>query len=180
MSSPPPASESNDASDSDSGSGIGILLRQTLMSVDECFVYKVPPLTVASSGYKANDWNLAQPLETCGFQVERRNDDLFLLFTLEHHTKLFCVSKIEGGSDSDIDRDRANRSIEPVSDSSRYFVCKISQNNSNNANNNNNNANNTNRSANLGFGFRDREVALDLLGNLQQFKQSIERERRAK
>jgi len=153
------------STDSDASDSGGILLRQTLMSVDECFVYKVPPLAVASSGYKANDWNLAQPLETCGFQVERRNDDLFLLFTLEHHTKLYCVSKIEGGND------RASRSVEPVSDSSRYFVCKISSQNKNSS---------SNRSMNLGFGFRDREVALDLLGNLQQFKQSIERERQAK
>jgi hypothetical protein len=131
------------------------LLRQTLMSQDECFVYKVPPLATAS-GYRANDWNLASPLQTCGFQVERRDNDLYLLFTLENHTKLFALSKIDANS--------LHRSIEPVLDSSRYFVTKIT------------NTQKPNQSTTLGFGFRDRDVAIDLLGNLQQFQKSIERE----
>ncbi|KAG7348954.1 DUF1681 domain containing protein [Nitzschia inconspicua] len=139
----------------------GSLLRQTLMTHDECFVYKVPPLATAS-GYRANEWNLAQPLQTCGFQVERRDNDLYLLFTLENHTKLFAVSKITDG-------ENVQRSVEPVLDSSRYFVTKISQQQQPN-----------NRTALLGFGFRDRDVAIDLLGNLQQFQKSIQRELQAK
>jgi hypothetical protein len=50
--------------------------------------------------------------------------------------------------------------------SSRYFVTHIE--------------NNTGKSALIGFGFRERDVALDLLGNLQQFQKSIERELQAK
>jgi adaptin ear-binding coat-associated protein 1/2 len=134
------------------------LLRQTLMTQDECFVYKVPPLATAS-GYRANEWNLAQPLQTCGFQVERRDNDLYLLFTLENHTKLFALSKIADG-------EHVQRSVEPVLDSSRYFVTKITTQH--------------NRTAQLGFGFRDRDVAIDLLGNLQQFQKSIQRELEAK
>ncbi|KAG7374863.1 DUF1681 domain containing protein [Nitzschia inconspicua] len=142
----------------------GSLLRQTLMTHDECFVYKVPPLATAS-GYRANEWNLAQPLQTCGFQVERRDNDLYLLFTLENHTKLFAVSKITDG-------ENVQRSVEPVLDSSRYFVTKISQQQQQQQSNN--------RTALLGFGFRDRDVAIDLLGNLQQFQKSIQRELQAK
>lgn len=129
------------------------------MTQDECFVYKVPPLATAS-GYRANEWNLAQPLQTCGFQVERRDNDLFLLFTMENHTKLFALSKIADG-------EHVQRSVEPVLDSSRYFVTKIMQ-------------QTDNRTALLGFGFRDRDVAIDLLGNLQQFQKSIQREMEAK
>lgn len=70
----------------------GSLLRQTLMNVDECFVYRVPPLST-SGGHRADNWDLSKPLETCGFQVERRNNDLYLLFTTENHTKLFALSK---------------------------------------------------------------------------------------
>lgn len=145
----------------------GVLLKQTLMSHGECFVYKVPPLATAS-GYRANDWNLAAPVETCGFQVERRNNDLYLLFTLENHTKLFALSKIEGEGSS-----INNINVETVMDSSRYFVCKIRQSNPG--------GNPTKvRTALLGFGFREREIAIDLLGNLQQFRQSIDRELEAK
>jgi len=50
--------------------------------------------------------------------------------------------------------------------SSRYFVTHIQ--------------NNQGKSALVGFGFRERDVAIDLLGNLQQFQRSIERELRAK
>lgn len=145
----------------------GSLLKQTLMSHSECFVYKVPPLATAS-GYRANDWDLASPLETCGFQVERRNNDLYLLFTLENHTKLFALSKIEGESKS-----INNLNIETVMDSSRYFVCKILQSNPSDPSK-------KTRTALLGFGFRERDIAIDLLGNIQQFRQSIDRELEAK
>jgi len=158
------------AETTETSSDEGFLLKQTLMSHGECFVYKVPPLSQAS-GYRANDWNLASPLETCGFQVERRNNDLYLLFTLENHTKLFALSKIEGEGSS-----INNINVETVMDTSRYFVCKILQSNPNAAETTSSN----NRTAILGFGFRERDIAIDLLGNLQQFKQSIDRELEAK
>jgi hypothetical protein len=34
-----------------------------LLTIKECFVYKVPPLRTAS-GHRAEDWNLATPLFT--------------------------------------------------------------------------------------------------------------------
>jgi hypothetical protein len=76
---------------------------------------------------------------------------------LENHTKLFALTKIDDGQ-------HIQRSVEPVLDSSRYFVTKIT----------------TPKPILLGFGFRDRDVAIDLLGNLQQFQKSIERELQAK
>lgn len=72
----------------------GSLLRQTLMNVDECFVYKVPPLKT-SGGHRAEHWDLANPLQTCGFQVERRGNDLYLLFTTDGHSKLFALAKCQ-------------------------------------------------------------------------------------
>lgn len=154
------------------------LLRQTLMTVEECFLYKVPPL-VTASGYRANDWNLGAPLETCGFQVERRDNDLYLLFTLDNHSKLYAQAKVRGvagalgaGGDQQMmgGSNYDNNNIEPVVDSSRYFVTKIQ--------NPHHQARPGSRAdeAVLGFGFRDREVAIDLLGNLQQFQRSIQRE----
>jgi adaptin ear-binding coat-associated protein 1/2 len=139
------------------GTGESSLLRQTLLSFDEVFVYKIPPLTV-SGGHRAEDWDLANPLQTCGFQVERRGNDLFLIFTTESHTKIFALAKYLPGH---------AKSVEPVVDSSRYFVTSLI-------------SSDVKKKAWIGFGFRNREAALDLLGVLQQFSKSIEREVEAK
>ncbi|OEU06753.1 hypothetical protein FRACYDRAFT_253533 [Fragilariopsis cylindrus CCMP1102] len=96
----------DDEDESSNRSSEGILLKQTLMSHNECFLYQVPPL-LSSDGYRANDWNLASP-----------------------------ILQQDGGGGSS----------------------------------------NTNRTINLGFGFRDRDIAIDLLSNVQQFQKSIERE----
>jgi hypothetical protein len=161
------SNDDNDDDNEDTTNAGGSLLRQTLMAQDEVFVYKVPPLTT-SSGYRANDWNLSKPLkEGVGFQVERRNNDLYLLFTLENHTKLFALCKIgdddnaaAAGGTSTVTTN-LHRFVEPVMDSSRYFVCRTTQ------------------GPLLGFGFRERDVAIDLLANLQQFQKSIRREMEA-
>lgn len=110
----------------------GSLLRQTLMTQDECFVYKVPPMST-STGHRAEHWDLANPLQTCGFQVERRGNDLFLLFTTDDHSKLFALAKCHNN---------AARSVEAVVDSSRYFVTHIEG--------------AQGKSALIGFGFRER------------------------
>jgi adaptin ear-binding coat-associated protein 1/2 len=139
------------------GTGESSLLRQTLLSFDEVFVYKIPPLTV-SGGHRAEDWDLANPLQTCGFQVERRGNDLFLIFTTDSHTKIFALAKYLPGH---------AKSVEPVVDSSRYFVTSLV-------------SSDAKKKAWIGFGFRNREAAVDLLGVLQQFSKSIEREVEAK
>ncbi len=120
------------------------------------FFSLVCPLFLLLLWRKAEQWDLANPLQTCGFQVERRNNDLYLLFTTENHTKLFALTKVS---------DNANQSVESVMDSSRYFVTQVQSNG---------------RSAYIGFGFRDRDVALDLISNLQQFQRSIQREQQSK
>jgi Protein of unknown function (DUF1681) len=112
----------------------------------------------------AEQWDLAKPIQTCGFQVERRNNDLYLLFTTDHHSKLFALAKLHP--------DNAAKSVEPVMDSSRYFVVQIQAGTTTTTT--------TTKSAYIGFGFRDRDVAIDLVGNLQQFQKSIQREQQAK
>jgi Protein of unknown function (DUF1681) len=115
----------------------------------------------------AEQWDLAKPIQTCGFQVERRNNDLYLLFTTENHTKLFALAKLHS--------ERAAKSVEPVMDSSRYFVVQIQQ-----QQQQQHASGGAIKSVYVGFGFRDRDIALDLLGNLQQFQKSIQREQQAK
>jgi hypothetical protein len=122
----------------------------------------------------AEYWDLAKPLQTCGLQVERRDNDLYLLFTTENHTKLFALAKTTTTCQTTA---TTNISVESVMDSSRYFVTHIQENN--NSTNNSNNIGKS-KSAIIGFGFRDRDVAIDLLGTLQEFQNSIRRELQAK
>ena len=99
---------------------------------------------------------------------------MYLLFTLEQHTKLFALTKIEGTTETG--RSSSNTSIDTVLDSSRYFVTKILQATTTNTTSSRCTTQTPTRTALLGFGFRDREIALDLLGNVQQFQRSIQRE----
>ena len=164
MSSATASASTSNGEDAGNNTG-GSLLKQTLLSIDEVFVYKIPPLR-AHGGHRAEDWDLANPLQTCGFQVERRNNDLYLIFTTENHTKIFALSKYIPHTNS----------VEPVVDSSRYFVTQLVTSTDTTKNNNNSNA----RHVWIGFGFRNRDAAVDLLGVLQQFSKSIDRELEAK
>ena len=86
---------------------------------------------------------------------------MYLLFTTENHTKLFALAHIA----TPCKEKTVNQSVQSVVDSSRYFVTHIA---------------NGQKTATIGFGFRDRDVAIDLLGTLQGFQKSIEREQLAK
>ena len=48
-----------------------------LLTIDECFVYKVPPLRTAS-GHRAEDWGLANPLFTGCLKLFQAGDALRL------------------------------------------------------------------------------------------------------
>ena len=49
-----------------------------LLTIKECFVYKVPPLRTAS-GHRAEDWNLAVPLFTGCLKLFQAGDTLKLI-----------------------------------------------------------------------------------------------------
>lgn len=59
----PPHNHDHHTPTADNG---GRLLQQTLMSHPECYVYRVPPCSTTSQGYRAQEWNLGQPLQECG------------------------------------------------------------------------------------------------------------------
>lgn len=106
---------------------------------------------------RAEDWNLATPLQTCSFLVERRGDTLTISFL--NDDKLFCQAII------DTTKQSIQHWFEQVADSSRYFVLKIQ--------------NESGREATIGFGFRDRDEAMALRESLQHYERSISRELQA-
>lgn len=130
------------------------LLRQTLLTADEVYIYKLPPLTSATRGHRAEDWNLASPLATTRLLVERRGDALVLEFYKTSSTVLFCSATLA-------DPTQHHRWLEPVVDSSRYFTLQITR--------------GTRQTATIGFGFRERDTATDLREAVQQCAASVRR-----
>lgn len=109
---------------------------------------------------RADDWDLANPLQTCSFAVEMSGNTLWLNFM--HEGKLFAQSKMTLDKEKQLS---IGHFIQDVVDSSRYFAVKIQGAGG--------------KEATIGFGFRDREKATDLRESLQYFRKSVERENEA-
>jgi adaptin ear-binding coat-associated protein 1/2 len=129
--------------------------------------YTYIPITI---NVRAEDWNLANPLQTCAFRVERRGDALVIEFVRpDASSTVFAQSSI------DLSTSSSNPSIptgwcEPVVDSSRYFVLKITQDSK---------SSNSRREAFMGFGFRSRDEATDFREALQHYEKSMQRQHKA-
>jgi hypothetical protein len=119
----------------------------------------------------AEDWDLAKPLQTCSLAVERRDDFCIInLFSrklkkggpkgaTEDTLFALCHIDLEGGK-------KVSHFVESVADSSRYFVVRISD-------------ENTGRHATIGMGFRERDDASNFRVALQEYERSLQRERTA-
>lgn len=136
--------------------------------------------------FRAEDWNLAHPLAVCRLLVERRGDTLVLEFTKESNSN---EGTIVGGFDSSIknpifaqavvdcsvpifnanDKSQQQQQqviqhwLEGTVDSSRYFTLRIL-------------APNGRDEALIGFGFRDRDPAIDLRESMQHYENAMRRE----
>mmetsp|Transcript_1826 Transcript_1826/g.2731 ORF Transcript_1826/g.2731 Transcript_1826/m.2731 type:complete len:302 (+) Transcript_1826:70-975(+) len=153
-----------------------VVLQQTLLRVEETFVYKVPPM-MTSSGHRAEDWNLAKPIATCSLHVDRVDSKLLLqLFkdrpkldgppgATEKYLFAQCkVSlKINLSSSKELSTPKMEHWVEAVTDSSRYFVIRISD-------------ENTGREAHVGMGFRERNEALNFKMSLQDYEKTMRKE----
>lgn len=124
-----------------------------------------------SCSCSAEDWDLAKPLQTCSLVVERRDDSCIIsLFSkklkqggpkgaTEDALFALCHIDLEGGK-------KVGQFVESVADSSRYFVVRISD-------------ENTGRHASIGMGFRERDDASNFRVALQEYERSLQRERTA-
>lgn len=148
--------------------------------------------TVESNPYSAENWNLASPIATCSLLVERRGDCLVLEFRqnpddirqqqqlpttfgsnlnspIYAQAVIDCSvqtsSSVSETNDSSSTLQQQQRKIkhwiDGTIDSSRYFTLRIS---------------NGGREALIGFGFRDRDQAIDLRESLQHYEASMRRE----
>mmetsp|Transcript_31973 Transcript_31973/g.52788 ORF Transcript_31973/g.52788 Transcript_31973/m.52788 type:complete len:268 (+) Transcript_31973:119-922(+) len=143
-------------------------LVQTLLTVNEVFVYQIPPMK-SSGGHRAEDWDLAKPLKTCTLTVERLDSACLIKLIIEKiklggvgvDTSLFAQSIIKVG-----DTNKLEYFLQQTVDSSRYFVLKIVD-------------KTLGRTAHIGVGFRERDDASNFRLALQDYERSILREFKA-
>lgn len=153
------------------GEDVSVVLEQRLLTCSEVFVYRIPPM-MTSGGHRAEDWNLAKPLETCSLVVMRRDDACLLRLLSEKPKKdgppgatephLFCECRIR----LDDATKKMEHWVEAVVDSSRYSVIRISD-------------ERTGREAHIGMGFRERSDAVNFRMSLQEYENALRRERKA-
>lgn len=109
----------------------------------EVFVYKIPP-RASNRGYRAADWNLGEPTWTGRMRLVAKGTTCVLKLEDKTSGALFANCPVDT---------YPGVAIEAVSDSSRYFVIRVQDDNG--------------RSAFLGLGFGDRSDSFDLNVALQ-------------
>ncbi|KAI8905492.1 adaptin ear-binding coat-associated protein 1 NECAP-1 [Gorgonomyces haynaldii] len=126
------------------------MYESVLCVIRECMVYQIPPRTTARQ-YRAGDWDVEKPIWTGRLRVIAVGDDVALHLEDGNSGELFAKCPVDPNLTS----------VEPVSDSSRYFVIKIQDQASG-------------KHAFVGLGFPERSWAFDMNVALQDhFKQSI-------
>lgn len=115
-----------------------------LFAQREVLVYQVPP-AASSAGHKADDWKKCIFKGPC--RVMSKGNDLSIRLFDASSGNLFAECQIPGGDH--------RKYVEPVTDSSRFFVLKIT---------------NGKRHAYIGLGFEERNDAFDFKCTLNDFK----------
>ncbi|RKO98047.1 hypothetical protein CXG81DRAFT_12177 [Caulochytrium protostelioides] len=119
-------------------------VERTLLVVPKVNIYSIPPL-VSSRGYRASDWPPEAHIWTGRLRVLISGAQATIALEDAATGELFASCPYDGP-----------RAVEPVTDSSRYFVIRVV-----------NTA--TSQRAFLGLGFDDRSDAFDLNVVLQDF-----------
>ncbi|XP_026757738.1 NECAP-like protein CG9132 [Galleria mellonella] len=114
-----------------------------LLVKNEVFVFKIPPRT-SNRGYRAADWNLQEPQWTGRMRLVAKGEELIMKLEDKTSGELFAKCPIDK---------YPGVALEAVTDSSRYFVVRIQDDNG--------------RSAYIGLGFGDRSDSFDLNVALQ-------------
>jgi len=114
-----------------------------LLIKQECLVYKLPPRT-SIRGYRAADWGLDKPQWTGRMRIITKNNKVEIKLEDKTSGQLFAAAPVA---------EFPGVAVEPVTDSSRYFVLRI--------------ADGSGRTAFIGAGFADRGDAFDFNVALQ-------------
>eukprot|EP01132_Coremiostelium_polycephalum_P012097 gene12097-14795_t len=118
---------------------------QTLLIKREVFIYRIPPRPNAA-GYKAQDWSKDDYVWDGRLVIVARGDLCVIRFEDKVSGELYAECPVD------------NTSVEPVLDSSRYFVIKVR---------------NGNQHAFLGMGFTERNDAFDFSATIQDHQNFV-------
>jgi len=119
--------------------------------VNECFVYKIPPRTSAD-GYKAKDWNITNFIWSGKLVIRSKGDSCVIRLEDPNTGELFAVCPVNT---------TGPQAVEPVLDSSRYFVLRIED--------------GKGHHAFIGMGFTERTDAFDFNVALQEHAKEVKR-----
>jgi len=127
------------------------VIERCLLVKPEVFVYNIPPRQSAR-GYRAADWNLAAPNWTGRMRCVTLGSKLEIRLEDKTSGELFAACPVQV---------YPGKSVEPVTDSSRYFVICVQD---------------KGRSAYIGIGFADRADSFDLNVTLQDHFKYLKKE----
>mmetsp|Transcript_62772 Transcript_62772/g.104487 ORF Transcript_62772/g.104487 Transcript_62772/m.104487 type:complete len:273 (+) Transcript_62772:62-880(+) len=128
---------------------------QLLWTCAECFVYQIPPLK-NESGHRANDWDVNKWLWSGKLMVVALGTTVEVRLLDSTSGDLFACCPVTAPN---------SKAIDPVVDSSRYFVLRIDD--------------GKGRHAFIGMGFRDRSDSYDFNATLQDHWKGVQRQREA-
>jgi len=125
----------------------------TLLVVREVSVYKIPPRT-SSGGYKCGEWLQSDKIWSGRIRVVSRRDRCEIRLEDPNSGDLFAACFVYPG--------QRESAVEPVLDSSRYFVLKIED--------------GRGKHAFIGLGFNERNEAFDFNVALSDHEKYVRRE----
>eukprot|EP01028_Stygiella_incarcerata_P008453 TRINITY_DN3680_c0_g1_i1.p1 TRINITY_DN3680_c0_g1~~TRINITY_DN3680_c0_g1_i1.p1 ORF type:complete len:291 (-),score=89.91 TRINITY_DN3680_c0_g1_i1:138-911(-) len=126
---------------------------QTLTIIRECHVYRLPPRT--SDGYKAQEWEGNHIWSgRCKVVAKGKHCEIRLEDSTTGENFGTCPINLSPN---------APQSVEPVTDSSRYFVLRVEDGHGNHAY--------------IGIGFTERSEAFDFRAALQDHEKHVKREK---
>ncbi|XP_017775524.1 PREDICTED: NECAP-like protein CG9132 [Nicrophorus vespilloides] len=124
-----------------------------LLVKPEVFVFNLPPRS-SNRSYRAADWNLAEPAWTGRMRLVAKGNEVAIKLEDKSSGELYAKCPIES---------YPGVAVEAVSDSSRYFVLRIQDDNG--------------RTAFIGLGFGDRSDSFDLNVALQDHFKWLKKEK---
>ncbi|KAM3222283.1 hypothetical protein T459_20342 [Capsicum annuum] len=129
-----------------------------LFQVPECYVYLIPPRKSAAS-YRADEWNVNKWAWEGTLKVVSKGEECIIKLEDKETGELYARAFL---------RDGEPHPVEPVIDSSRYFVLRIEE-----------NIGGRLRHAFIGIGFRERPEAYDFQAALHDHQKYLNKKKTA-